>query len=99
MPIPRITKTSADTTPTLDPNKLYVFPEMASLAPVLASPSDNSIANEYHFLFTSGATATTLTLPGTVIQPDGFTVEANMIYEVSILENCMTAQGWAVSSS
>jgi lysophospholipase L1-like esterase len=94
----RIAMTSADTTPTLDPNKLYVFPEMASLAPTFAAPSDNTIVNEYHFIFTSGATATTLTVPASVKQPDGFTVEANHVYEVSILENCMTAQGWAVSA-
>ena len=95
---PRVAMTASDTAPTLDPNKLYVFPEMASLAPTLNAPSDNSIVNEYHFIFTSGATATTLTLPAAVLQPDGFTVEANHVYEVSILENCMTAQGWAVSA-
>ena len=99
MPIPRITKTSADTTPTLDPNKLYVFPEMASLTPTLNTPSDATIVTEYHFCFDSGATATVLTLPATVLQPDGFTVEANMHYEISILEGAMTAQGWAVTST
>lgn len=96
---PRVAMTSTDTTPTIEPNKLYVFPEMASLAITLAAITDNIIVNEFHFIFESGATATTLTLPASVNQPDGFTVEANMIYEVSILENCMTAQGWAVSSS
>ena len=55
--------------------------------------------NEYHFIFNSGSTPTTLSLPNTIRQPDGFTVEANHVYEVSILENNMTAQGWAVSSS
>ena len=97
MPIPRITKTSADTSSALGPNTLYVWPEMASLAITLAAPADLSIVNEYHFIFTSGATATTLSIPATVNQPDGFTGEANHVYEVSILENCMTAQGWAVT--
>ncbi len=95
---PRAAMTASDAAPALDPNKLYVFPAMASLAPTLNAPSDNSIVNEYHFIFTSGATATTLTLPAAVLQPDGFTVEANHVYEVSILENCMTAQGWAVTA-
>jgi len=95
---PRVAMTASDTTPALDPNKLYVFPEMATLAPTLATPTDNAIVNEYHFIFTSGATATTLTIPASVRQPDGFTVDANHVYEVSILENCMTAQGWAVSA-
>jgi len=94
----RVAMTSTDTTPALDPNKLYVFPEMASLAPTLATPTDNTIVNEYHFMFTSGATPTTLTIPAAVKTPDGFTVDANMVYEVSILEGCMTAQGWAVSA-
>ena len=93
----RVTMTASDTTPTLDPNTFYVFPEMASLTPTLNTPSDATIVNEYHFIFTSGAAATTLTLPASVLQPDGFTVEANHVYEVSILENCMTAQGWAVA--
>ncbi len=99
MPVPRITMASTDTTPTLDLNKFYVFPEMASLAPTLNTPSDNTIVNEYHFSFDSGATATVLTIPASILQPDGFTVEANMHYEVSILEGAMTAQGWAVNAS
>jgi len=96
--IPRVAMTASDTTPTLDPNKLYVFPEMASLTPTLNTPSDNTIVNEYHFVFESGSTATVLTLPASVLQPDGFTVEANMHYEISILEGAMTAQGWAVTA-
>lgn len=95
--IPRVAMTASDTTPTIDPNKLYVFPEMASLEPTFATPTVNTIVNEYHFIFESGATATTLTIPATIHQPDGFTVEANHVYEVSILEGNMTAQGWAVS--
>ena len=95
---PRVAMTASDTTPTIDPNKLYVFPEMASLAPTLATPTDSTIVNEYHFIFESGATATVLTLPASVLQPDGFTVEANMHYEISILEGAMTAQGWAVTA-
>jgi len=94
----RVAMTASDTTPTLDPNKLYVFPEMATLTPTLAAPTDNTIVNEYHFVFDSGSTATVLTLPATILQPDGFTVEANMHYEVSILEGAMTAQGWAVTA-
>ena len=95
--IPRVAMASTDTTPTLDPNKLYVFPEMASLTPTFSTPSDSTIANEYHFIFMSGSTATVLTLPATILQPEDFTVEANHMYEISILEGAMTAQGWAVT--
>jgi len=94
---PRVAMASTDTTPTLDPNKLYVFPKMATLTPTFTTPTDNTIVNEYHFVFDSGATATVLTLPASILQPDGFTVEANTHYEISILEGAMTAQGWAVT--
>lgn len=84
--------------PTLSPNTLYVFTgDAAALSITLTAPTNNNVENEYHFIFNSGSTPTTLTLPNTIRQPDGFTVEANHVYEVSILENNMTAQGWAVT--
>lgn len=92
----RVEKLSTDTSVELEPNKLYVFPEMASLSITLAEPTDTAVASEYHFVFQSGATATTLSLPEAVKIPSGFTVDANKIYEVSILEGCLCAQSWAV---
>lgn len=98
--VPRVPISAASSTiPPLSPNTLYVFTGDATALNIqLAAPSDSNIANEYHFIFNSGATPTTLTLPSTINQPDGFTVEANHVYEVSILEGNMTAQGWAVSA-
>ena len=93
----RIEKTAADTTVELQPNVLYIFPEMTSLTYTLATPEDTSIANEYHFVFRSGATATELVHPANVSVPDGFTVDKNKIYEISILEGCLAYQSWAVS--
>ena len=93
----RIEKTSSDSTAEIDPNKLYIFPEMLSLTYTLATPSDTSIANEYHFVFRSGATATELVHPANVSVPDGFTVDKNKVYEISILEGCLAYQSWAVS--
>ena len=93
----RIEKTSEDTTVELQPNVLYIFPEMTSLTYTLATPEDTGIANEYHFVFQSGATATELVNPSNVNVPDGFTVDKNKIYEVSILEGCLAYQSWAVS--
>lgn len=87
----------SDASATLEPGKLYVFPEMASLSITLAEPTDTAVASEYHFVFQSGATATTLSLPDTIKLPSGFTVEASKIYEISILEGCLCAQSWAVS--
>ena len=96
---PRVSMTSSDTSSLITPNRFYVFPEMASLSIRLAISSDTNIVNEYHFMFTSGATATSLSLPDTVNLPSGFTVEANHIYEVTILENCATVKGWPVNNS
>lgn len=93
----RVEKTASDTTVELEPNKLYVFPEMASLTYTLAAPADTSVANEYHFVFRSGATATELVHPANVSVPDGFAVDKNKVYEISILEGYMAYQSWAVS--
>lgn len=89
--IERIEKLSTDTTVTLEPNKLYVFPEMESLTYTIVEGT-----GEVHFIFRSGATATR------VVHPDGvnigsFTVESNKVYEVSILEGLLTSQNWSVS--
>lgn len=90
---------SSPTIPPLSPNTLYVFTGDATALNIqLTAPSDSNIANEYHFIFNSGATPTTLSVPSGIHWPDGFAVEANHVYEVSILENNMTAQGWAVSA-
>lgn len=93
----RIEKLSTDTEVTIDPNKFYVFPEMEALSITLGEATDTSVVNEYHFVFQSGATATTLSLPDTIKVPDRFTVEENKVYEISILENCLAYQSWAVS--
>ena len=88
---------SSDTTVTLEPNKLYVFSEMASLTITLGTPTDSNVANEYHFFFTSGATATTLTLND--VLSDAYSIEANMKYEVSILENVAYIKGVSMSEA
>lgn len=95
----RIEKLSTDTAVELEPNKLYIFPEMAELTITLAEPSDTGIANEYHFVFQSGATATTLSIPDAIKIPSGFSVDVNKIYELSVMENCLTYQSWDVSVS
>lgn len=94
----RIEKLSTDTTVTLDPGKLYIFPEMDELALTLAEPADTGIANEYHVIFQSGATATILSIPDTINVPAGFSVDANKIYELSIMEGCMLGQSWEVQA-
>lgn len=89
--IERIEKLYTDTTVTLEPNKLYVFPEMTSLAYTIGEGT-----GEVHFIFRSGATATRVVHP-TGVNIGSFTVESNKIYEVSILEGLLTSQNWSVS--
>lgn len=89
--IERIEKLSTDTTVTLEPNKLYVFPEMESLTYTIGKGT-----GEVHFIFKSGATATRVVHP-TGVNIGSFSVESNKVYEVSILEGLLTSQSWAVS--
>ena len=89
--IERIEKLATDTTVTLEPNKLYVFPEMESLTYTIAEGT-----GEIHFIFKSGATATRVVHPAGV-NVGSLTIEANKIYEISVLENMLTWQSWAVS--
>ena len=95
----RIEKESTDTAVELEPNKLYIFPEMAELSVTLAESSDTSIVSEYHFVFQSGVTATALSIPNIVKLPSSFSIDANKIYELSVMENCLTYQSWDVSAS
>ena len=88
--IERIEKLSTDTTVTLEPNKLYVFPEMESLTYTIKG------TGEVHFIFRSGATATRVVHPSNV-NIGSFSVDANKVYEVSILEGLLTSQNWSVS--
>ena len=94
---PRQEMSCSDTAVTLEPNKLYVFPEMASLTVTLAEPDNSNVANEYHFFFTSGQTATTLTLND--VLSDAYSINANMKYEVSILEGVAYIKGVSTSET
>ena len=89
--IERVEKLSTDTTVTLEPNKLYVFPEMESLTYTIGEGT-----GEIHFIFKSGATATRVVHP-TGVNIGSFSVESNKVYEVSILEGLLTSQNWSVS--
>lgn len=88
--IERIEKLSTDTAVTLEPNKLYVFPEMESLTYTIGEGT-----GEVHFIFKSGATATRVVHPSNV-NIGSFSVESNKVYEVSILEGLLTSQNWSV---
>lgn len=71
----------------INPNTFYKFGEVSSLNITLAAITDTSVLNEYMFEFTSGSTATTLTLPNTIKWLETPTIESNKIYQCSIVDN------------
>lgn len=96
-PVQEITITDTQVQETIDPNKFYVFPNPGQMDIVFGA-AQAGIVNEYHFRFTSGSTPTELSLPGSVIIPDDFYVEANTVYEISIIDNYMVYSSWAVNA-
>lgn len=89
----RIEKTVSDTVVELEPNTLYVFPEMETLTYTLA-PSDPNIVSEYHFIFTSGEAPTEVVHPENVKIGNFEVNHPNRTYEVSILEGLLIIQSW-----
>lgn len=78
---------SSASTIEINSNTFYKFGEVASLTITLASITDNTIYNEYMFEFVSGTTATTLTLPSSIKWLETPTIDANKIYQCSIVDN------------
>lgn len=85
--ITEIQVNNPDTTYTLQPNIQVVWGEVAELNLTLAPEKPNAI-NIYPFWFTSGATATKVTLPVGVIL-DGFVTKANKKYCCQIEQNVL----------
>ena len=81
-PIVEMTSTTA----TLETGKFYKWSEVASLNISFATPHSEKLPI-YAFKFTSGETATTLTINGTVTWITGeTTLEANKTYEINICD-------------
>ena len=78
---------STTTTQEIQPNKFYKFEEVTELNLTLAEITDTTQLNEFMFEFVSGSTATTLTLPDTIKWLETPTIEANKIYQCSIVDN------------
>lgn len=83
---PEVNHGTGDTTFTLTPNTFHVWDEVASLTLNFGNEI-SGVANEYLFQFTSGPTATSLTLPDDIkwANDNVPTIGANMIYQVSVL--------------
>lgn len=78
---------STSNTQEIQTNKFYKFGEVSSLNITLAAITDTSVLNEYMFEFISGSTATTLTLPNAIKWLETPSIEANKIYQCSIVNN------------
>lgn len=81
-----------DTTFALTPNVLHRWGEVATLNLTLGAETAG-VLNEYMAQFTSGTTATVLTLPDTVTYIGESTIEADKTYQVSIINNLAVLGG------
>lgn len=88
------TENVAEATKELQPNKYYIFGEVATLTITLAAGEENVLA-EYMFEFTSGTTPTTLSLPEGIKWIGDSTIEASKTYQVSIVNNIAVMGGAA----
>ena len=85
-----------DTTFALTPNTFHMWDEVASLDLSFAD-EQTGVANEYLFQFTSGATATVLTVPSTIKWANGFdptSLDANTTYEINIMDGLGVCCAW-----
>ena len=86
-----VTLSGTDLIVNAEANTRYICGELSTLS---FTPVASGICD---ILFTSGSSKTILTLPNTVKMPDWFEVEANMIYEISIMDGIYgVVTSWAV---
>lgn len=83
---------TGEVTQELQPNQFYIFGEVTSLTITLGVGDTEKVA-EYSFQFTSGATATILNLPSGITWIGDNTIEANRVYQVSIVNNIAVLGG------
>lgn len=83
------------TAPTITPaaNTIYNCGELTSL-----TISNPPATGSYSIVFTSGTTATTTTIPATILGLEDFAAEANTLYEINVLDNRAVVGSWAVSA-
>lgn len=83
---------SASATITPISNTIYSCGELTSL-----TITDPPATGAYVIKFTSGSTATTTTIPASIIFPEAFAAEANTRYEINVEDGYAVAVGWPVS--
>lgn len=87
-------QTVTGATPTITPvaNTIYKCGELTSL-----TISNPAATGGYSIVFTSGSTATTTTIPSTILGLEDFAAEVNTLYEINVLDNRAVVGKWAVS--
>jgi hypothetical protein len=85
----------------LEPDKLYVFGEVAQIALGFAPVENEDFVAQYAFQFKSPAAApTTLTMPEGVIFPveseSMLQIKAGRTYQITIVDNLAVATSWEV---
>jgi hypothetical protein len=82
-------------TPAITPaaNTIYSCGTLTSL-----TITDPPATGSYSIVFTSGATATSTTIPSTILGLESFAAEANTLYEINVLDNRAVVGSWAVSA-
>jgi hypothetical protein len=90
------TVTVTDTAATVQPeaNHIYNCGELVSL-----TISNPPATGAWSVVFTSGATATTTTIPSTILGLENFAAEANTLYEVNVMDNRAVVGSWEVASA
>lgn len=83
-------------TPSIEPadHHIYKCGTLTSL-----TITDPPATGAYSIVFTSGATATTTTIPATILGLEDFAPEANTMYEINVLDNRAVVGSWAVIST
>lgn len=91
-----VTQTSASAV--IEPGVLNVWGEMAELS-IDFAPGKEGHAGEYCAEFVSGETPTVLSLPADVKFPEEPTIEANMRYQLSVVNNIALIAGVTTKES
>lgn len=86
--------TDSNSTFTIKPNLKYIFGQRGALTISLEPVIDSTIVNHYMFEFTSGSTATTLSLPASIKWTTEPSIKPNKTYQISIENNLGVIQEW-----
>lgn len=75
-------------------NTIYQCGELSSLT-ITNPPATGA----WSVVFASGATATTTTIPASILGLEDFAPEANTLYEINVLDGRAVYKGWALPAS